>query len=231
VFVLQTFGRKRWEVHAGPFEEPRDPLDATIEPGDCLYLPTGTPHAASTQEQLSGHVTIGIHVAPWRDVLDRVWSRLAHGLDDGVPAGWHEDPEATAAELGRHIADLAAALGTIDARAEVDAEIARFLSTRPAALRGLLVEEPGLHAIDDRTRVRRRPGSVCVLRRRGERLEVLLGDRRLEMPAWVEPAMRIVRDRRALAVGDLAPTIADDASRLVLARRLIREGLLQVDGS
>jgi hypothetical protein len=233
VLVLQAFGRKRWEVHAAPAEGARDPIDATIEPGDCLYLPTGTPHAASTQRELSGHVTIGIHVARWRDVLDRVWSRLADGaeLDDPVPAGWHEDPEATAAALGARSAALASALGNADARAEVEAEIARFLSTRPAALRGLLVDEPRLDAIDDRTPLRRRPGSVCVLRPRGERLEVLLGDRRLEMPAWVEPAMRAVRDREALVAGDLAPAIADRASRLVLARRLIREGLLQVDDS
>jgi hypothetical protein len=230
VLVLQAFGRKRWEVHAAPAEDARDPFDATIEPGDCLYLPTGTPHAASTQRELSGHVTIGIHVARWRDVLDRVWSRLAgdSGLDDPIPAGWHEDPDATIAALATRLAGAAAALERADARAEADTEIRRFLSTRPSALRGLLAQEPTVGAIDDRTPLRRRPGSVCVLRPRGDRLEVLLGDRRLEMPAWVEPAMRIVRDREAFTAGELAPAIPGHASRLVLARRLLREGLLQV---
>lgn len=229
VLVLQAFGRKRWEVHAAPAETARVPLDVTIAPGDCLYLPAGTPHAASTQEELSGHVTIGIHVARWRDMLDRVWSRLADGagLDAPVPAGWHEDAEATSAALGSRLTALAAAFGRADAGAELDDEIRRFLSTRPPALRGLLAQEPALDAIHDATPLRRRPSSVCVLRGRGERLEVLLGDRRLEMPSWLEPAMRIVRDRERLTAADLAPAIDDEPSRLILVRRLIREGLLQ----
>jgi hypothetical protein len=232
VFVLQAFGRKRWEVHAAPAEEAREPLDLTIGPGDCLYLPTGTPHAASAQEELSGHVTIGIHVARWRDVLDRVWSRLAEGdpaLDGPVPAGWHDDRQGTAAALGERLAVLSATLGRADARGEVDAEVRRFLSARPPMLRGLLTQEPAIEAIDARTALRRRPGSVCELRPLGERLEVLLGDRRLRMPSWVEPAMRVVREREELTATDLSPAMPDDASRLVLVRRLVREGLLQVD--
>jgi hypothetical protein len=49
------------------------------------------------------------------------------------------------------------------------------------------------------------------------------------MPGWLEPAMRVVASSEQLAVRDLAPTIADPQSRLVLARRLVREGLLLVD--
>ncbi len=43
VFVLQAFGRKHWEVHAAPGEPEREPLDADVGPGDCIYMPTGTP--------------------------------------------------------------------------------------------------------------------------------------------------------------------------------------------
>lgn len=46
VFVLQAFGRKRWEIHAGPWEPERAHLDVEVEPGDAIYMPTGTPHAA-----------------------------------------------------------------------------------------------------------------------------------------------------------------------------------------
>jgi hypothetical protein len=61
---------------------------------------------------------------------------------------------------------------------------------------------------------------------RGEdRLEVLLGDRVLEVPAWIRPALEEVRRRPELRPRDLP---LDEASRLVLARRLVREGLLRV---
>jgi hypothetical protein len=58
---------------------------------------------------------------------------------------------------------------------------------------------------------------------------VLLGDRRLDMPGWLEPAMRAVASSDTITVRDLAPSLADPTSRIVLARRLVREGLLLVD--
>jgi hypothetical protein len=68
---------------------------------------------------------------------------------------------------------------------------------------------------------------VCVLRPEGDRLVVLLGDRRLEMPGWLEPAMRRIAEGTPLLVADLSDEIPDAASRAVLARRLVREGLLR----
>ena len=62
---------------------------------------------------------------------------------------------------------------------------------------------------------------------RGDRLVVLLGDRRLEMPAWLEPVMRRIAEAPALVLGDLADVLPDPRSRAVLARRLVREGLLR----
>jgi hypothetical protein len=61
----------------------------------------------------------------------------------------------------------------------------------------------------------------------GERLRVLLGDRELDMPAWVEPAMRAVRQAEEVRPAYLADSL-DAQSRLVLCRRLVREGLLEV---
>ncbi|HET9005748.1 MAG TPA: hypothetical protein VFQ04_03445, partial [Actinomycetes bacterium] len=73
------------------------------------------------------------------------------------------------------------------------------------------------------TAVRRRPGAGCRLRRHGDRLEVLLGDRTLHMPARLAPAMGAILASDRLVVGDLAGLL-DPPSRLVLIRRLVREG-------
>lgn len=231
VFVLQAFGRKRWEVHASPREPEREPVEATLEPGDSIYMPEGTPHAASTQETLSGHLTIGVHVASWGDVLADAWKRLEHdpSLDDRVPAGWTRDPARFADELARRLAESRTRLGEVDAAEMTEARIERFLSTRASLLRGTLVEQLALDAIDDATPVRRRPGSVCELRTKGDRLVVLLGDRRLEMPGWLESAMREIVGRGSFRVGDLREEIDDAQSRVVLIRRLVREGLLGLE--
>ena len=61
----------------------------------------------------------------------------------------------------------------------------------------------------------------------GDTVEVLLGDRSLTMPAWVRPALEEVRLRGEHRPADLP---LDEQSRLVLCRRLVREGLLEVLG-
>jgi quercetin dioxygenase-like cupin family protein len=231
VFVLQAFGRKRWEVHGAPREAPREPLDTILRPGDCLYMPAGTPHAASTQETLSGHLTIGVHVTTWREVVTDALGRLTRdsSLDQAVPAGWTEDLDGFADELAVRIRALVPRLTEADARALADARLERFLSTRTSALRGALVDQLALDEIDGDTPVRRRPGSVCEIRSRGDRLVVLLGDRRLEMPGWLEPSMRRIAGSDVVRPDDLADELPDSQSRLVLVRRLVREGLLRPD--
>jgi hypothetical protein len=56
---------------------------------------------------------------------------------------------------------------------------------------------------------------------------VLLGDRELRMPGHLADAMTYLRDHRELRVADLAPWL-DEQSRLVVVRRLVREGLLRI---
>ena len=231
VFVLQAFGRKHWEVHAAPSEGERGPLDVEVASGDTIYMPAGTPHAARAQDVLSGHLTVGIHVTPWREVLTGVVGRMNAGIDDPLAAGWTDDLEGFAGELRGRLAALASALGEVDVRTEAGERRERFLSNRAQLARGTIADRAAPIAVDDATAVARRPGAICEVAPRTDRLVVLLGDRRLEMPAWVEGAMRHIADlgeEDELNVGDLAPALPDAASRAVLVRRLIREGLLTI---
>jgi lysine-specific demethylase/histidyl-hydroxylase NO66 len=229
VFVLQAFGRKSWEIHTAPGEDEREPLRAEIGPGDCIYMPTGTPHAASTQRSLSGHLTVGVHVVAWRELVRAALDRIASdpSLDEPIPAGWPADVEGLERSLRERLEAAGTALDALDTRGIVDARFERFLSTRLPLIRGALVDQGALDGISDGSRLTHRDGSICVIRIRGERLVVLLGDRRLEMPAWLEPAMRRIAATPSFVIGDLADVLPDPAARAVLARRLVREGLLR----
>lgn len=242
VFVLQAFGAKHWEVwptrQAGgggdageAFAEPKGPpsLSAQMRPGDTLYMPRSTPHAARTQETLSGHLTIGILSTTWRQFLEKVVGTILEDadLDQPLPAGYHLDAARLAADLGVRLSELQQLLEKVDPAESAEAAIERFLTSRPSLLRGELVDLPRLGRLSDGWTVRRREDSICELRVDGTRLTVMLGDRKLRMPAWCEPAMRMFGEHRSLRVGDLEPHL-DDESRLVLVRRLVREGLLEV---
>ena len=73
-----------------------------LEPGVSAYLPTGTPHAARAQDNVSLHVTVGINQVSWRQVVERA---LAGALDEvgseHLPGGYLDDPVAALRRAGR----------------------------------------------------------------------------------------------------------------------------------
>lgn len=227
VFVLQTAGTKQWELHSPPGSPDQGDEAPLLEPGHVMYLPTGTPHAARAQDTVSLHITIGINQLTWRGLLRRALAdAVAQEPDRHLPAGYLDDPDLLSDGLADRLEALAGRLRSVDSAAAARQEVRRFLSSRPPRLEGALLDGLALDAIDDDTLLSRRPGHPCVLVEKGEdRLEVLLGDRVLEVPARLWPALDEVRRHPELRPRDLP---LDEKSRLVLARRLVREGLLRV---
>jgi lysine-specific demethylase/histidyl-hydroxylase NO66 len=226
VFVFQTHGSKLWEVHPAPGED-GDPREVLLEPGLSMYLPTGTPHAARAQDAVSLHVTIGVNQITWRTLLDRAVSRAMEevGADAHLPAGYLEEPDLLAGGLGERLGSLLDALAATDVTRLADDQTRSFLEKRNAHLRGSLVDRMSLGSVKGDTTLRRRPGKPCLLRPDGDRLHLLLGDRRMTVPARITDAVERVRTLGAFTPDDLG---LDPESALVLCRRLIREGLLEV---
>lgn len=204
--------------------------EVVLEPGLSMYLPTGTPHAARAQDTVSLHVTLGINQLTWRGLVERsVRGALDSVPDAHLPAGYLDDPAALSTGLADRLQALAEEVRRVDPAAAVEAEVRRFLTSRSPRLAGGLRDVLAVDALADDTPLRRRPGHPCVLLDRGERLEVLLGDRSMDVPGWLRPALEEVRARPELRPADLADLL-DPQSRLVLCRRLVREGLLEVVG-
>lgn len=235
VFVLQAFGRKEWQIGSAPGErhaadDGQVSREVHLTPGTAVYMPAGTRHAARTQHSVSGHLTVGIHPTRWRDAVEEALARALDdsSLDTPLPVGFHRDPCALAPQVSARLRELITRLDKLDSRSITETLAERFLTRRPARLRGGLTDRVRLSALSDDGRIRRRAGAVCEVRvSESSPLRVLLGDRELRIPRWVEPAMRDIAARDEFAVRDLAPYL-DATSRLVLVRRLVREGLLEV---
>jgi lysine-specific demethylase/histidyl-hydroxylase NO66 len=244
VFVLQVHGRKLWQVWdaAVPFplahqkqlppgaESPTEApqVDAELAPGDCLYVPRGFRHAARTAETASLHLTVGMLTRNWNDLLREVVELATEEawFRESLPVGFANDPATLEGSLADRVEELRRFLDKVDLAKVADRAGRRFWANRPPPLEGQLRALLSLDELDDATVVRRRPGAAARLRVAGGRLELLLGDRTLTMPATLEPAVRQVLDGDELTPGELAGHL-DGPSRLVLVRRLVREGLLQ----
>jgi hypothetical protein len=94
-------------------------------------------------------------------------------------------------------------------------------------LRGQLRQLDALASIDGSTMVRRRRGATCTVLAMDGEIRVLLADRELSLPLMASPALDHVTSRERFAVSELHPML-DPESALVLVRRLVREGLLEV---
>ena len=243
VFVLQVAGRKEWSVHRPVLENPlpsqrwspdlgspgEPVLSVELRPGETLYIPRGFPHSARSRREVSAHLTIGVLAYTWEDMVRNVVAGVVDEPDfrRSLPPGFARDEKALAAGVADHLAKLRAWLDTVDDEAVARSLAHRFWSTRPPILAGQLRQLSLLDEIGDASSVRRREGSVCRVHAGEHAVEVLLGDRRLSMPAVLAPAVERLAEGGALRVGDLGDQL-DEHSRLVLVRRLVREGLLEV---
>lgn len=243
VFALQTFGRKRWVIYppavTNPLpgqHQPVDPddlggpeIDTELEPGDSLYVPRGTLHAAATTGAASLHLTIGVRVVTWHDVARRLVERTrdVSAFREALPLGFAREPDELRSEVPARVKQLTDLILDVDVDQLVDDETDRLWSglvARPGgALRSRLAQ------LDDDTMLAPRDQLAFHVRVSGDRLRVRRAGVELDMPAWVEPAVRALLTG-PVRLGSLADDL-DTESRRVLANRLVREGMIVVESA
>jgi lysine-specific demethylase/histidyl-hydroxylase NO66 len=228
VFVLQVAGEKHWRIYDPLFDLPlKDQryskalgehgpptIELTLRAGDTLYLPRGWLHDALTSETDSLHVTVGINLHTW---VDAVRLALDECEDDvefrrSVP----EDGAMSADLLGR----LAAKLEPADVARRARAKLVR--SRRPI-LDGQLAEVRTLDSLTVDTPLERRPTVIADL----EGATLSFEGKHVTVPEHARADLEaIVEADGSFTAADL-PGELDDESRLVLVRRLIREGFVR----
>jgi bifunctional lysine-specific demethylase and histidyl-hydroxylase NO66 len=227
VFVLQVFGRKHWVVYDRDMPE-RVLIDRDIERGTSLYIPEGFPHAASTGDGPSAHLTVGILTHESIDVFREVM-KVAESdplFRQRLPVHRVSDLEALRETVETEVDEMRAWLDKLDIDELTDRMARRVFATAQPIVRGQLRQFQQLDRVDGNTTLVRRRGAICLVSRKGEALRVLLADRELEMPSVVEAAMGEIARRETFQVRVLFDTL-DEASAIVLVKRLVREGLLE----
>lgn len=246
VLILQVEGAKHWEIytpdyalpmdHSPPHKVLSDPerqkpyMSIELAAGDLLYLPRGWSHAARAADCASLHLTVGIHVFRWADLLQEALAQVS-GNDvrfrQALPPGFL-DAGAPSEALQAHFEEL---LGALHSQAKVgvaQSEIARrFLLRSEPTTEGRLAELNTSSEITLDTELEKPMGMRCRVVENGQSCTIEFHGMQLKVPAKTASALQFVSQQEGVFKGRNVPGPLREAETLVVLRRLVKEGLLR----
>ncbi|MFL6236707.1 MAG: JmjC domain-containing protein [Thermoanaerobaculia bacterium] len=249
VLVLQIAGSKRWRIWEPTYEFPMDfPLselhtkrimekdegkltlreDFLLEAGDFFYMPRGYYHKAVAADDLSLHLTLTVHPLYWLDIFKRAFElaaledpRLRQALPPGIAAS-----QKIQESIFLKLYDM---LHQFNERVSPEMALRslmdEYVEARTFPGDGHFAALASLPAVSPASLVERRRGLACIVETSEDKSAIRFGPNRVQGPAAIAPALEFLRDRRRFKVADLPGDLSNE-SKVVLVRRLIREGLL-----
>jgi hypothetical protein len=225
VISLQVAGEKRWLVYEPVLDlplknqryksalgAPGDPmLDVILRAGDTMYLPRGWLHQALTSDSDSLHITVGVNVRRWIDEARAELDAKADDIAYRRTIDADEPPE----------------LPLLDADEARDRARDRFVRSRRPILDGQLSELRALDRLGLDTELERRDTVIADL----HGTTLVFEGRDLRFPERLAAELEFLVTIDAPFRGSELPGSLDEAGRLVLLRRLVREGFLRRSAS
>ncbi|NKX43251.1 cupin domain-containing protein [Roseicyclus persicicus] len=246
VIVMQIAGTKEWRFYDTPVPLPLttqafNPDDVQVgeeterfllQPGDMLYVPRGLAHDAVATGEPSLHITTGLMFRTWADVLVEAVNVMAHkepSLRHALPPGYANPGY----DYAQHQAAFEEMLGLVAHEAPLgklmESFRQEFLTGRVPRVEGQMAQVARLKALTVDSRVGARPHLIHDLRHLADEglVRLVCHGAEIELPEFAKEPLEYAIATRDFRVGDL-PGDLDDAGKLVLVRRLVREGLMLV---
>ncbi len=254
VFVLQIRGQKRWSIHDPVLDAPlRDQpwadrseqvaaaaaqpatIEATLSPGDTLYLPRGYIHSAKALGGVSIHLTVGVHGWTRHHLAEALLAAAKTGLSDStdirtsLPLG----VDVSNGDALRYDIEVAREVLIAALRAASPEDIARTMTGKARAAQrpesvSPLASVAALATCDATSTIRLRAHLMIQCLAIGGSDDVLVRSRagRFRLPAAMKPAFDVLRTGEWMQVGHLDPDAeaALDAAKLLITRGIAIHG-------
>jgi hypothetical protein len=231
VLVLQIVGEKRWLLYEPLLELPLKHQrysrelgrhgapgdDLVLRPGDTLYLPRGWLHQAETSTSDSLHVTIGITAYTWidavRDALGECEGELSYRRSVGSGDG-----DGLAGSIGEKL----------DPELVEQRRRRRLLGSRRPIREDGISQLRALEGLDAQSAVERRETVIADLEDTSHGLALVFEGKEVRFPAHAATELEACFEHDGPFRPAELPGQLDEEGRLVLVRRLVREGFLRV---
>jgi len=247
VFILQLQGTKHWRLYdriellplaSEKSGTPELPLgaarDVCLKPGDLLYIPRGHVHDAFTADTVSLHLTVGINVYRWADLLHHAVtcaSRQASPLRESIPGGAlpARGLAANDRRLKQQFRQLVASLSEGDCDRLFDEAAGlladQFFGQLPMLPGTQFSSQVDLEQVQLDSVLEKHPQAICRVVEKDGGVAIEFPGNRVGGPQRIASALRFIAGTASFAVQDL-PGELNDRAKVVLAKRLVREGLL-----
>jgi ribosomal protein L16 Arg81 hydroxylase len=221
-------GRKEAQGDIDETELGGPAIEALMEPGDCLYLPRGFVHQANTLEEPSVHLTIGVHVLTWLDLLTVALGQAANqneSLRRALPVGLFKEAS-NPGEFEKEFAERVRLFARDAAFVSAVSEMAESLAHRRCA------GSPGddrkaIGVVDSETKLEGNGLLQFYLAADGTLAALACDQKKLWMPVGFAPALRFVTEQKMFRPVEIPGAISDNG-KLAFVRHLLAEGFLRI---
>lgn len=246
VFVVQFHGKKKWVVYD---EEMRYPLknsrkggqvklkdrkvllDIELSEGDVLYIPKGFPHHAHTFDECSsGHITVGVTTHRKIDFLKSCLDEMAKNepsLRSSLKPDFYTSPNFRQDELDEFKKIFEQLLSPKAMERNSEGFIDKALTSKRTSFlvkRIRQIEES--HHMSDSSQLTRQPNYMFRLREEDNMTKLVASHKEVLFPSKVTECLKYIEQNKRFAVRDI-PKLNKEG-RLVLCKKLVREGVLRI---
>jgi len=244
VFVLQLEGSKHWRIYKPtidlPLKEAYEPIpgeqvgapihEVHIKAGDLMYLPRGFIHEAYAAEETSLHITVAVSVFRWADLMRLALARVAANdvrFRQAVPVGIlgsGEISDAVRAQFEELLQAFSQGGRIEDAMAALSDQ---FLGDMPVLPGAHFLPPEEIDRIDIDTVLEKPRAMICRVIQEAATVSIQFPGNRMRAPKQLGPALEFIAKASRFPVSALPGGLSDN-SKLTLARRLVRDGLLKI---
>lgn len=242
IFAIQVVGTKTWRIYGTPVDLPlvgqdydresMDPGERTqefdLKAGDMYYFPRGLVHDCVTPDEPSVHITLGMLSNTWTELFVEALMQVCQDnaefrryLPIGA-MGPNADPAAMEATFQGLVAAFAEKVKLAPA---LERFRDGFITSRQPDTLGRSTDHQRLGGLTARSEVGPRADLIYRIQDNGDTVSLHVNTAEITLPAAAAQALQFTLETKRFSIGDV-PGLADDASKLALVRRLIREGLL-----
>jgi ribosomal protein L16 Arg81 hydroxylase len=238
VMILQIDGQKLWKIYDQPILFPivkedtpflkssnSPTLEIFLKPGDLLYMPRGLVHEALTEKSYSLHLTVGIHVATWVDLIKEM-ALQEETLREALPIGILSNTNDHPIDEKRIIDVLCKNKNTI--HQALEKLRTKFDEKRASSFYGELSAIKNAEEITVSTLLSKKKGLKHSMSTDDNHVIIHYGKNAYKAPAAAELLLDYVMEAPQFSIQTLPDYLQflSESSKLALVKSLVKAGLL-----